>query len=292
MVIFMQFKRKEETLREAAVRFRFWCRAHIRVFLVYVISGREAAFSWLKNARRLEVDTTLNGRHYYRCIKDGIVVPENVKQAVTDNFARCAKSPFCQPGQVIIHSDGFDADTLAQLEQLYSKVLGVINFIEPTLQLHPIKSTFSERIYVIDYPGPIVSLPFHYDCNDESDFKAQVLLGKSEGAPDLSYIVNPGTAASSERQFDEGEQNICVFQPHTTFHGIKQGNGNRRVLMFTYTKIPQDRRPIVCHADLISKRRQPIAARQAGWRWSHPVLMLVMAAMAVQASGMLQQMSC
>ena len=40
-------------------------------------------------------------------------------------------------------------------------------------------------MYAIDYPGPNIQLPFHYDCNDTSDYKAQVLLEKTPGAPSL-----------------------------------------------------------------------------------------------------------
>ena len=119
----------------------------------------------------------------------------------------------------------------------------------------PVQQSFAERVYLIDYPGPEISLQYHYDCNDEHDFKCQILLEKSEGAPSLSYVRRSSGSHDTEEPFEEDRRNLCIFHPHSTYHGIRKGHGRRRVLMLTFTTLKHDRRPIVCHADLISRWR-------------------------------------
>ena len=173
----------------------------------------------------------------------------STSQAVFRKRAQAgAHSAFAQSSQTTCFLHEFPTNLLSQLEQFYQEVLSVINN-STDLQLFPIKETFCERIYAIDYPGPTIKLPFHYDCNDASDWKCQILLEKSVGAPAL-WVTD---AAGHKTPLREDVHNICLFHPHSCFHGIPEGSGRRRVLLMTFTKLQNDHRPIVCHADLTSK---------------------------------------
>jgi len=252
--------REHDSWGQALVRIIVCMRMWLRMLVVAITSGPMSARSWTKNALRFQRDPSLKG--FYSCIKqESEIVSGTVRELVKRHFADSnSLHPFSQKGQTISYVHDFNPELLRELEKIYSQVLQTVNERDPTLRLHPIKKTFAERIYVINYPGPEVQLAFHYDCNDEHDFKCQVVLEKSEGAPSLSCIAEATTKRTREEGgqeevvFEEDPKNICLFHPHSTYHGIRRGTGSRMVLMFTYTRLVDDHRPIVCHADLISRR--------------------------------------
>jgi len=247
----------KDTWGQAARRFCMAVNMLGRITRVTFSKGSGSAWGWMHNARRLEAK---HQRHegFHRLVRNKKpVVSATIRAGLETNFARLAKvpHPFSQPGQSISYVHDFPPELLAELDQLYTLVLRVVNEALPSLLLHPIKQSFAERIYAIDYPGPDMKLPFHYDCNDASDFKCQLLVDKTDAAPSLSCFVD-----GAERRFSEASHNIGVFHPHSTFHGLRKGSGARRVLLFTYTQLVEDHRPIVCHADLVSRNKQANAA--------------------------------
>lgn len=261
---------KDDTTRQACTRLSTCGRMLLRVARVMLTDGPAAAFSWVENARRVSLDPSL-GPGFTHTIETGSrVVPDGVAESIDAMFRERAASgernAFAQSGQSIAYQHDFPQPALPALERLYMDLLEQINAELPALRLHPIKASFAERFYAIDYPGPTISLDFHYDCNDPSDYKAQILLEKTPDAPSLwvggGHRENLAAAAAAsadqaqplpQRPFDEDVKNICVFHPHSTFHGIPQGTGTRRVLICTFTKLVDDHRPLVCHADLVSK---------------------------------------
>jgi hypothetical protein len=248
----MRLYDRRDSWPQAVKRVRTSCRMLWRVAKVTVSHGPKQALAWTKNARRLQEDSSLKSLLCSTIETGRPVVPKDVVEGIDAMFCERErngeKSPFSQPGQTICYVDDFPPELLPALERLYEDVLRIVN--EATgLRLNPIKKSFAERFYAIDYPGPSIELPFHYDCNDANDYKCQILLSKSDGAPSLWVGKD---ARGEKRPFDEDVRNVCLFHPHSTYHGIPQGEGSRRVFLCTYTKLMFDHRPLVCHADLIS----------------------------------------
>lgn len=250
-----------DTVWQMLARLRTCGRMMLNIAAVMATDGPGAAFSWVDNAWRLSFDPSL-GRGFTHTIeaRTPIVSGElsaSIGAVFQDRATSGEVNAFAQSGQSILYQHDFPTELQPALESLYSELLEKINAELPALRLHPIKASFAERYYAIDYPGPTIELPFHYDCNDASDYKAQILIDKSPGAPALSVSNSPveieSLADSDVRPFDENKSNICVFHPHSTYHGLQKGSGHRRVLICTFTQLAGDHRPLVCHADLISK---------------------------------------
>lgn len=247
---------QDDTARQAAARLCTCGRMLLRVAEVLVKNGPGEAFSWVKNAWRLTFDPSLGPGFTHTIETNDRIVSDRVAAEIGAMFkARDEageRNAFAQSGQSIAYQHDFPNELQPALERLYTQLLQKINMELPALQLHPIKATFAERFYAVDYPGPTIELPFHYDCNDSNDYKAQILLEKSPGAPSLSVAACRETVLD-QRPMDEKDTNICLFHPHSTYHGIPKGIGRRRVLICTFTRLVDDHRPLVCHADLISK---------------------------------------
>lgn len=252
---------KDDTPRQALTRLYTCGSMTLRVARVLATDGPTAAFSWVDNARRVALDPSLGPGFTHTIETHARVVSEDVAASIDGMFCAQAsigeRNAFAQNGQSIAYQHDFPEELLPTLERLYTELLEQINAELPTLQLHPIKASFAERFYAIDYPGPIIELPFHYDCNDPHDYKAQILIDKTPGAPSLwvggGHCEVAGQVKQPQKPFDEDAKNICVFHPHSTYHGVPQGAGHRRVLVCTFTQLVDDHRPLVCHADLISK---------------------------------------
>ena len=250
----VRFYHPKDSWAEAAHRLWVALCACTRLVTVYATHGPDAALSWVDRAKRVAYRE--EGGYYHVIRRDESVVPAKTRQAILQMFAATPDGQRIHPfntnqGQSICYTQHWPEALKVELEALYAHVLDEINAALPLLKLQPIKESFSERMYAISYPGPEMSLPFHYDCNDGNDYKCQILLGKSDGAPSLSFH-GMGSSKGSVLPFDEHVNNICVFHPNTTYHGIRAGLGDRHVLLFTFTQLVGDRRPIVCHADLIS----------------------------------------
>lgn len=241
----------QETMKRLCVSFSMF----VRLLKVACTYGPTAAVSWIHNARRMKEDASIIVEKHSVIRNEQPVVPKELAAEIDTMFRKRAeagkKDAFSQSSQTSVFLHDLPKDLLPPLEQLYRQVLDTIN-TKTSLVLFPIKENFCERIYAIDYAGPKIELPFHYDCNDASDWKCQILLEKSEGAPSL-WVTD---AAGKKTPLPEDIRNVCLFHPHSCFHGIPRGKGkgHRRVLLMTFTQLQNDHRPIVCHADLNSKQ--------------------------------------
>jgi len=223
-----------------------------RVYTVLLTAGPKAALSWWPNHKRLRPDPKLKSEMCAPVFMEAPVVRREVREAIAREFEARMKSGkrnvFSQKSQTILYTHEFPDELKPELENLYQSLLEIVSK-ETGQKLYPTKANFAERVYAIDYMGPSIKLPFHYDSNGPEDVKCQILLNKSANAPSL-WAAPGGKTCASVAPLPEELNVVNVFHPYSTYHGIPGGEGTRQVLLCTFTRIPNDRRPIVSHADL------------------------------------------
>ena len=125
-----------------------------RLVMVYLSHGPDAALGWVENAHRID---RRNVGGYYHVIRGKYpIVPESTRKSMLQMFDQATEKihPFnTGQGQSICYTQHWPDHLKGQVDNLYLKVLGMINEELPTLHLHPIKESFSERMYAISYPG-------------------------------------------------------------------------------------------------------------------------------------------